>query len=522
MALAVPALSLIPTWHGYQSAPPDQVFMGFRYMVGDHFAYAAFMRQAHDNPRILMENSFTSEPQRPSYLLVYFWTLGIASRLTGASIPFIWEVFRVVGGFLYIVLFWHWTAYYAREGPRRILLTALFAFAGGINWIVTLLRVTLVPSAKVLEYPYNMFWNWSTFGTMALPNWVWPALAMIAVFLMLMKKTAWRDAVTFILLPLVWFLHPYSGMVAYLAIGLVPFMPLLVSAARLESVDRARVWANLRLALPGLLSFLVVGGFLLWARSDAVFRLSSENGFSWTPHFSVWWYVLSYGALLPLAWFGARDLSREKDLRADIVFSWLLAAFFLSVNPLFAGVKFQFLLFPPLVMLAGRGLFHLWERSEALQRVARTKPAIACLALLLFLNAPVSLVKGMPVARTDPDIFMQSAELAAMKWLEKQPDGLVLSGYWAGNRIPYLAGKKVYIGHWFMTLDISEKNRELAYLLSPQVPQPTKDQILRKSAARYVYVGRAEASMGRIDPALPLSKIYDKAGVAIYEYQHAR
>ena len=45
----------------------------------------------------------------------------------------------------------------------------------------------------------------------------------------------------------------------------------------------------------------------------------------------------------------------------------------------------------------------------------------------------------------------------------------------------------------------------------------TKADILRKTNARYVYIGPGETAMGGIDPSLPLTKVYDSAGVTIYE-----
>ncbi len=521
-ALIPPMLFLLPSLQGYASAhPPEKIFMGFRYMPGDHYQYAAFIRQAKDTGHLIMENPFTSDPQRPSFLLLYFWILGNVARVTGAPIPAVWELFRVLGGTAYIVAFWYLAGLYFKDGRRRLLATVLFSFAGGLDWLVTVLRATVAPWARILEYPNDHFWNWSTFGSMAVPPWIWAALTMsLACRAVLGGRKAGTIAPA-VLLPLTWFLHPYSGMAAYLTFGMLPFMPILVAAARLEAPDWDRAKSNLKRALPGLLSFLAVASYLLWARTDEVFRTNSEGGFRWTMHFSFWWYPLTYGALLPLAWFGIREAARDADPPSDLVLSWLAAAFFLSINPLYAGVKFQYLVFPPLAILAALGFFHLMDRHEPFRRaLSSTRIQVAC-AMLLFLDAPVILVKEMPYTRSEADIFMPAAELEAMRWLENEPDGTVLSGIWAGNRIPWLSGKKVHVGHWFMSPEYRERKMHILALLAPEVPIADKLGILADSRARYVYVGTHEEARGAIDPALPLRGLYDKAGVRIYEVEPA-
>jgi hypothetical protein len=428
-----------------------------------------------------------------------------------------WEAFRLIGGFLYVVTFWYFAGLFFEDRGRRLLATVLFGFGGGLDWIVTALRVTVAPWIKPLEYPYDYFWNWSTFGTMVVPNWIWPATVMLLAWLLMLKRPRGADLFAFLLFPVIWFLHPYSGMVAYLSAGLLAAAPVLIAAARIEPVPWKGVRRNLRIAAPALASFAIVAAYLLWARSDDVFRLNSARGFTWTDSFSVWWYPLSYGALLPLAFFGFRSVSAEKETRTDAIVAWTAAAFFLSVNPVYAGVKFQYLLFPPLVILAARGLFWLWDTAPRFRRALRGGPAMALGAAVLFLNAPISLVKDLPAVEGDRDITMRQSEIDAMRWLEAQPDGLVISGYRAGNRIPWLAGKPVYVGHWFMTLDSRQKSRDVATLLSPQIPRGAKADFLRRTNARYVYVGPDEASMGSIDASLPLTKVYDSDGVAIYE-----
>src|SRR5678815_4924727 len=125
--LLLALLSMIPTWQGYHfEQPPGKVFMGFRYMAGDHYQYAAFMRQAHDGVGLFMYNPFTTDPQKGVFLLPYFWLLGALSRLAG-DIVIWWNLFRVLGGALYIIAFWSFTGSFFKSSRERVLATALFS-----------------------------------------------------------------------------------------------------------------------------------------------------------------------------------------------------------------------------------------------------------------------------------------------------------------------------------------------------------------------------------------------------------
>ena len=513
LALVVPLLTAIPTWQGYHyQSPPDRVFMGFRYMVGDHYVYAAFMREARDGVGLFMYNPFCSEPQKNAFVLPYFWLIGRLAAMTGVGILFWWEVLKAVGCAVYVLVFWWFAGTVFDKGRQRLVATVLFTFAGGLDWIIDLLRRAGVSRLARLGYAYDYYWNWSTFGTMQVPHWIWPAVVLLVAARTTVSHMRWRDAVLFVTPPLVWFLHPYSGMVAYLTFGMLPIVPVVTALASRERMAWIRCSSRLRVALPALLSFAVVAGYLGWARSDALFLANSEMGFLWNPIFSVGWYPLSYGLLLPLAWLGVRAMIREKSMAADVLLAWLAAAFMLSTNQVYAGVKFQYLMFPPLVTLAVRGLYDLGRASPFVQRLLSSRVSTGLLVALLSLNAPLSLFKDMPQARADPSIYLPSGAIDAMAWLDGQPEGVVLSSYAMGNRIPWLSGKRVYIGHWFMTPALDIKEREIGRFFSPAAQPEVRKRVLQESGASFVFLGPWE----RLDSVgLPLTRIYSSGGYTI-------
>lgn len=523
LALLVPLSTLLPVWQAHQAAsPPAKNFLGFRYMAGDHYQYAAFVRQARDDASLLMRDPFTTEPQKGCFVLLFFWALGRLSWMTGLPVTAVWDLSRLIGGALFIITFWYLSAAWFGSHKTRLMAVVLFSLGGGLGWLAMLARQAAGPLVEPLLYPFDYFWNWSTFGTMALPNWIWPALLMMLTVHANLAKFRGRAALTFLVPPIVWFAHGYTGLVCYGILGLLPLMPLIRAALRLEPLPWDRASSNLRVALPGLLSFGVVAAHILYSRTDGVFRAVSAHGFAWTDNFSIWWYPLGYGLLLLPAWWGFRLLGAEQSLATDLLMCWATAAFALSINHFFAGVKFQYLLFMPIAVFAAKGLerVNLTFTSAAAWRGRPLRVGLLLAALLL--DAPVSLVKEMPATADDADIFISSDEKEAMAFLDGQPDGVVLSSYRSGNRIPWLAGKPVYVGHWFMTIKASEKGVETAQFYKPQVPPDVKRSILARSGARYVYYGAAEARLGRVEPALPLRKIFEKGEVAVYAVDSER
>lgn len=297
LALGAAALSLVPTWLGYrQASPPDRVFMGFRYMEADFYQYAGLIRHAQETNRPWrLRNPFTHEPQDGRFALLYLWALGVAARLTKLEIPPLWFIGQALGAFLYILVFWHFVGHYVASRGQRVAATAIFALGGGFNWVSVLLRGGAFDQlAQRLSTPSRYFWNWSTFGTLVVSPWVWAALCFMLVCYLMLRERPRAHLFAFVLLPVCWFVHPYTGVVAYSALGLLPLAPIATAVVRLEPIPWNRVRANLRVAAPGLLSFAVVFAHQLWARGDSIYRDVADRVLRWRWTEDAGWYFVAF------------------------------------------------------------------------------------------------------------------------------------------------------------------------------------------------------------------------------------
>jgi hypothetical protein len=521
VALLVPLLNMIPTWDGYRnSSPPGRVFLGFRNMAGDHYQYASFVRQAAAEGRFFMENRFTTEPQSGRFVLLYLWLVGSLSGLTGLSVPASWEVLRLVSGFTFLVAIWKLTAL-CFEGERSRMLAYLFvAFSGGIGWVMAPFQAAIpsMPGLPGVKDAFNFQWNWSSFDAMLVPLWVAPAALFVAGCFLLVRVPVTSAAVRWgaglLLPPVIWYMHPYTGLAAYLAFGLYPMIPVLSAMLRVQSVPWDAVRERCAGAAPFLLSFAFVAPYLLWAREDAVFAAASRQGFMWSPAYSVFLYPLAYGVILPLALVGIRFSASIEERPRHMLAAWLTAAVALASNPFFAGVKFQYLVHAPLALYAAHGVIELRRRSPKAARLSRGAGA-ALFGALLFMNAPLTLFKDMPGTASDGDIYAPAPVIQAMRFLDEQPPGPVLCSYASGNLIPWLARKTVYQGHWFLTIDQRAKAQNVEAFFNGAVPLDDKRRFLSETGIRYVFFGPSERVSGSVDPALGLQTIYDQDGVTI-------
>lgn len=522
IAVLVPLLSSAPSVDAYlKQHSPDRIFLGFRFTSNDHYTYATFVEQAADEGRLFMENRLTTEPQKGRMLLVFMWLAGQIRHVTGLGTPATWELLRILTGTALLLAVWRFTGLLFRDTYHRMLAYVFVAFAGGVGWFLYLLTGAPGPSITLpyLRDAFNHQWSWSTFGSMLMPLWV----ASAALFLCCaglvandLKNAKVRTVLLLTLPPLIWFIHPYTGMAAYLAFGLYPVVPVASALWRTEPIPWVHFAENLKRIIPALLSFIVVGFYIAWARQDLVYAAAAQHVFVWNPSYSVFLYPFGYGLLLPLSLYGLKWGRSLPAPAREIMIAWLTSAVILAVNPFLSGVKFQFLVHLPLALFAAHGAVELRRRTIWAKRMSAGVPAMV-LGVLLFLNAPLTLIKEMPSTATNPDIYLSSAEIEGMKWLKNLPAGNVLCTSKAGNRIAWLGAKKVYVGHWFLTLNHDQKEAEVEAFFNSRGYGEQKRAWLTQKQIRYVYVGPDERVLGGMDPLLGLRSIYEKEGVTIFE-----
>ncbi|MDO8624561.1 MAG: hypothetical protein Q7R47_00640, partial [Candidatus Diapherotrites archaeon] len=213
--------------------------------------------------------------------------------------------------------------------------------------------------------------------------------------------------------------------------------------------------------------------------------------------------------------FFPKDQQRAKAL----LLGWLLIGLGLGLAP--QGKKFLIGAAIPFAILASFGVIWVWENllKNRLRSKAAKAAAVLVLAILVFPTHIVNTQDKIAQVQTDPNAFMSADELDAMRFLEKQPYGTVLSDYRIGNNVIWMTPHKAILGHWGETLRLAEKTRLVESFFSDQTPVQLKASYLREQQVRYIFYGSDEKKLGSLDPALPLQRIFGNATTDVYRVE---
>lgn len=511
IALAAPLLRLLPVAYGWTLSTPERRFLGFAYLPKDFVQYAAFVAQARDELSVLLRNEFTLEPQLGRYVLLLLSATGWLSRALGVDLVFLLPLLQLAGGTALLLVCWRLLSFYFTDERARLLTLALVAFSGGLEWVVWWTEPLHPPGVSLVEGIWPLF-CWNTFEGLFHPFQVWcqAAAAQGSVLLLRYAREGGRGrlALAALLVPLVYAAHGYSA-IAWGA-SLAATAALLVGPAL-----RGRGAARGSLAAVCTVGACFVVPFALsqWQSQDEVFRATAQAMSLSGQGYSIAWWPLGFGLLLPLAAAGLWSSRQREGLAWALLRGSLLAGLVLTHLPVLSPYKFIQMLHLPVCIAAGVALSELPALAHRL--AARRVWAALAAAALLATNLTV-LMRSLREVPDCEELYLTRGELDALEALRRLEPGPVLSDATTGGYVPWLARKPVYVGHWFLTLRGEEKWREVQRFFSPRVPTARKRALLEGAGIRYVFYGPRERRLGVLDPDLPLAPVVDAEGVRVY------
>ncbi len=476
----VPGLAnLVPVLSSAAATPPGRVFLGFRHQATDVAQYLAIARECADTLSPAAHNPFVSDAHDGRFVIGYLWALGLLRRLTGLDLVWLYHGLGLVAA---TAFFWASYRLASRLMPTARQAALAFVFvtlSTGTAWVLPAL--TGAERTEAVAY----FWNWSSFGSAALPMW---CAAHACLALALLAQLDARPVLAGLLAFLAYVTHPYTGAVAIALLGALAF----VVVGHVRSIP----WQK-RLLAPGV-GGLLIGALALWQLGDPVFAATARNASLWSPHYALTDAALAYGPLLALAALG---LVRPGWASRWFVLGWLVLLVVATQLPNVAGVKFQYLVHLPLAIAAARGLASLstWAPLRAVARRSFVLPAVAA---VLTLGPATVLGSELRATTADPFLFRDPDELALLDALEGAPPGAVLTDLAGGNLVPWRSGHPVFLGHWFLSFDFPKRQAILEALLSQSVPLGAKREILASARLRYAIETASTRRLGRLDEAL--------------------
>lgn len=512
LALMAGLLTWLPVLAGYDHASQtDTIFTGFDFGE-DSQAYAAYIRSGVDgNPLFLKDNS-TSEAQDGRYVVLYFTLLALAVKFTGIGIDLAWHVGRFLVIFFLAWSVWKLGGELFSEKKSQTIFYILFLFGGGLGWITIVLGKILpvlsrLYSTDLTYYGYTVFsFMFHSLGMLSLAFLVWETIFLSR---WMVSGDAKHMALTVGCVLVAFFNHPVAGIVG-------GFLAGFVFLFRLRSVSRPAffsfVWRNGKyLALGGL----IVWGYLLWARGDAVYAFHQAIYLTWNRHEPFWMYPFAMGIPFLL---GVYALTRKLPFSQGPIFFifkvWFIIALLLSLFfP--AGVKYLYLIYPALVGWAVIGLGGVVAWLSPRMNISSRMLTIAFL-ILICASIPFVVEKHSSDVVNGEQLYLTHGEDDAITWLERQPRGVVLSNPQEGRVFSWRTSQQAFLAHSFLTVDYQNKQEQLRIFLDKTSSLSAKLNVLYANHITYVFYGPREQVMGEIDSRLPLDEIYSSKGVFIF------
>src|SRR6185503_13153996 len=101
--LVLSIITTLPYAIALARTPEGTIFTGVLSAYDDTFAYFGWMREGAGG-HLLMRDPFTSEPQSRDFFLPLWGLLGLASRITGPSIPIIFHIASLMAALARLVV----------------------------------------------------------------------------------------------------------------------------------------------------------------------------------------------------------------------------------------------------------------------------------------------------------------------------------------------------------------------------------------------------------------------------------
>lgn len=500
------------------SDPPKKVFMGFDFPDDQHF-HASFVKDASEG-KLLLENKATTEEQKGVFLLPHFTFLGIVYAITGLPIDLIMNLFRIFIGMLFFIVLYQLLGFYFENEQKKIITTILVAFSGGIGWFIWIMSHFIPVLSRLKSWEISYYMGYNTFSSiMYFQNYLaYSAFLAACIFLLKYQNTKNKKFIAYasVITPFIFLFHLSTMAVFYAILFFIPILSFFIH------LDIKKAKERFMLILPLMLSCIPLGFYLLWAQQDLAFSQLIGAYLSYQRYQPVFWYPIGFGFILFFALFGIRYGKIKNELAKEILYSWLFMAFFFAINP-WKGLRFLYVLHAPLVIFAVMGLYAILEKAEKCNLVKRRKSLLlGAFIILSCLSAPLILKERINdvLNQTQPiRTFLSQSEISSISHLENLPKGNVLSTYNIGNYIIYLTKHKTFLGHWNATINFEEKQKVLKRFFSNGETLEWKKKLLEKNNITYIFYGKDEKALGKLDPKLPIIKIFEKDDVEIYMVQ---
>ncbi len=432
----------------------------------------------------------------------------------------VFQAMRVVFDMLLVLVIYRFIAEFLRAPSTRLLALVLATLGDGFGWLLSLVGQSHLLGSLPAEFYIPE--GFTFIILFSLPHLALARAALLGGFLALFAANRREN----------WLPHAFLAGLCWLVVGLsVPFYLVIVYC--LLGAWGLAVWLRER-AFP--LDLFVRG--LVAAGITLPLFIYYTVTFSTNPAFAQWsaqnllpsphplHYLLAYGVLGVLAYFGGRWAWRRGDRRGLLLVGWMLVVPILVYIPINVQRRMAEAVLVPLAILAAAGarlLARRWAAWRTTTGYRKNGRRIRALVLLAAVPSSLFLLLGgfLGALHHDQPLFHPADEIAALQWLDAhgETDAVVLSSHPTGNLIPAWANLRSYVGHGPETLDAAAKEALVARFYAGELSLAERKSLL--ASVRYIFYGPLErnpSGAGSWQSGLTLA--YDTPDFRIYEVPH--
>lgn len=453
----------------------------------DTYTYLSFIEQSKQG-RILLENLYTAEDQKPSLLRPSYLVIGKLAKVFNLDSITAYHASRVILTIIFFFVLYKFLSVFFVKPNDRLLAYFVVLFSNGfgtINWIPEALTFLSLGEAPHFILSQIL------------------ALSGIYFVIKFFEKENYKYlAVSSLLFLLLSFEHPFNIIViaALVFVGSLLKKNTIVKSAFLAGVSSiGLLYQYFEISTNPILK--------LWQSQNSLLSPSPNN------------LLLGYGLLIILAIVGIEKIAEKAEFKYKFIVTWI----FLTAILIYMPFNFQRRLLEtvhiPISILATTGIIWILGKFE------KYKADLIFLSVILLpIFSIYSLVNDFKTISSSENryyYYLGRDENEAIAWLKDQTnfDDVILANKDYGNIIPGIIARKVYVGHDIQTVDLPTKiNRINAILLTKN--ESVVNNFFNDSKIKYIFLGKNDpiTQYGFHPESLKfLDKIYDKNGVTIYK-----
>lgn len=532
MALVMIVLVGLPYFYAFLRTPAGTIYNGLNSLTsGDNPIYYSWIEQ-NSRGEIFMKDPFTNEPQAVGLFNIFWFSVGLLSRIFNLSPIFAFHLSRLLLAPIFIFVAYVFISLFFPEATWRktALIFLLFTSGIGAYFIAPLSFFDL--SDKVGFWSPTDLWVPESITFLSLyktPHFIASLIFMILIFLLMIlsfsrKRLSYSIFAGF--LALIYFnFHPYYIVTIFGSLGLY----LLVLIFKEKKILYPQVGYYLLFIV--LSSPSIFYHFWLLQNSPIMSWRNFQNVTLSPPFIFI---LIGYGFLWLLAGGGVFFLIKYKKFNNYFLFLivWLLFSIFLVIFPNQYQSRYTQGLHFSLVIFSIIGYYGL--REMILKKINLEKhglwfdnrPLLAVLFILLLAISNIfNLFRDFYYFTFQPppvkDYFYLPKEVvAAMKYLRQLPAGqTILAHPFDSFFIPGFSGQTVYAAHGIETINYEAKLPYLFWFFSSDKQAQKKYQFLINENIDYVFFRNQEKNLGLFNPDSKdyLKLVYQNLTVSVYQ-----